>query len=141
MMFIAGHGAGCAMRSIRGGVAALLIATGLAACARQEARQTPPPPASTSALATIVSIRPAGPGSARGAILGALGGQPAGPAPASVSVSVSEFILRDSAGRTVSVVQANQDGLRQGERVLLVSGLRTRLLRVGTADLGTLPPG
>ena len=117
-------------RGLRGtGFAA--IALGLlapAACApRHEAASHPTPPVPTAAAyATIVSIRPMLGDRTRGAILGALGG---GVAASTAASPESEFIIRDDGGRTVSVVQSNLEGLRNGEHVLLIAGAHTRLAR------------
>lgn len=71
-------------------------------------------------------VGPAAGGDVRDTILGAMGttaGPGAGADPA------FEFILREDTGQTVSVVQANEEGLRPGERVVLSMGARTRLSR------------
>jgi outer membrane lipoprotein SlyB len=86
------------------------------------------PPA---AYATIVSVRPVAGGGARGTILGVLGG---GMAASQAGPAVSEFIVRDAAGRTLSVVQANSEGFRAGEHVVLIVGVHTRLARQQAAD-------
>lgn len=71
--------------------------------------------------ATIVAIRPASP-ALSAAVLAALGGAGVAQAPS----TASEFVLRDDTGRTVTVMQVNQDRLRPGEHVRLGA----RLLRL-----------
>lgn len=98
------------------------MAMTLAAC-------TPRPPSAVAVpggpVATIVSVRVAAHGAARGTILGALGG-----GAAVAGTSCCEFILLAADGHTWSVMQGNPDGLRVGERVALVADRRTRLVRV-----------
>jgi len=66
-----------------------------------------------------------------GAVAGAVAGGLAGNA---IEKGVSsgtavEFIIREDDGRTISVVQTNEDNFRPGERVIITSGARTRLAR------------
>jgi outer membrane lipoprotein SlyB len=48
----------------------------------------------------------------------------------------TEFVVQRADGSTFAVVQTNEDNLQPGERVLIVSGDKTRLSR----DTGNLPP-
>ncbi|HEY0418206.1 MAG TPA: hypothetical protein VGC80_01670 [Acetobacteraceae bacterium] len=43
--------------------------------------------------------------------------------------TVTEFIIREEGGQTLSVVQGNEEGFRPGERVTLTRGARTRIAR------------
>lgn len=68
-----------------------------------------------------------------GAVAGALAGGLAGNA---IEKGVSsgtavEFIIRGDDGRTISVVQTNENNFRPGERVMLTYGATTRLSRPG----------
>jgi outer membrane lipoprotein SlyB len=102
------------------------VLTGLSSCA------TPPPrPAGEEVrqltYGVIVSRRPieaAAGGAMRGSILGALG---SGPSASGAPAALSEFIIRQDNGQTVSIVQADTGGLRPGERVVLSLGPRTLL--------------
>jgi outer membrane lipoprotein SlyB len=108
------------------------LAVLLGALASLSACATPPSrPAGEEArqptYGVIVSRRPieaAAGGAMRGSILGALGsGLSASGAPA----ALSEFIIRQDNGQTVSVVQADTGKLKPGERVVLSLGPRTLL--------------
>jgi outer membrane lipoprotein SlyB len=44
------------------------------------------------------------------------------------TVAATEFIVREDSGATISVVQANDDGLRTGDRVAVTQGARTRIV-------------
>jgi hypothetical protein len=68
---------------------------------------------------------------ARNSILIALGTAPSGLATPIDVGGQSEFIIRADHDHTVSVVQANPENLRTGERVLLIRGSRTRIARAG----------
>jgi len=117
-------------------VAVLALPLGVAACAPRAAQ---PAVASQSAArgvaagaGTIVAIRlltgPAQPdaGDPRASVLVAIGGGGGGQ---TGGVQTVEFIVREDAGPAVSVVQANDLGLRPGERVLITGGDPTRLAR------------
>ena len=81
--------------------------------------------ASTGSVADSgVGVGVATGGDVRDTILGAMG-TAAGPG----ADPAFEFILREDTGQTISVVQANEEGLRPGERVVLSMGARTRLSR------------
>lgn len=43
-----------------------------------------------------------------------------------------EFIIRQDNGRTISVVQTNEENLRPGDRVMLSFGASTRITRAGS---------
>lgn len=103
---------------------ATAVTLGVAACAPA----APPVRAETPAVAPrgsdgglIVSVRPM---TASDAILLALN---EGAARGAHSGGAMEFIIRQDSGRTISVVQANADGFRPGERVALTGGARTRI--------------
>jgi outer membrane lipoprotein SlyB len=86
-----------------------------------------PQAASTIKSGVVVSVRDASPGGdVRGSILGAVGA-----APPAARDALAEIIVRDDAGQAVSVMQANADSLRPGDRVVLTGGARTRVTRSG----------
>ncbi len=99
----------------------------LAGCATHhgESAATPPSsaPAASIGYATIVAARQSGIEGTR--ILAAIGLTPMGAAAGRGEV---EFIVRTADGATLSVVQADRDNLRPGERVVVLSGARTRLV-------------
>ncbi|ODU57063.1 MAG: hypothetical protein ABS99_05255 [Acetobacteraceae bacterium SCN 69-10] len=75
-------------------------------------------------------------GDPRSNILGAVGGAIVGGiAGNALERGVSqgnavEFIIREDSGQTVSVVQTNEEQFREGDRVALTRGARTRIARV-----------
>jgi outer membrane lipoprotein SlyB len=116
----------------RQGIVPLAVLLGLlaslSACATPAARPAGKEARQPSATyGVIVSRRPIeapADGAMRASILGALGsGLPASGVPA----ALSEFIIRQDNGQTVSVVQADTGDLKPGERVVLSLGPRTRL--------------
>jgi outer membrane lipoprotein SlyB len=107
-------------------VAARLVALALAFAAASCAPVAPVPATGTSAAAigaaTVLAVRPIAPaaGSEAGGWRAALlngAGESSGPAPA--AASLAEFIVRVDDGATLSIVQANADALRVGDRVTL----------------------
>jgi outer membrane lipoprotein SlyB len=46
----------------------------------------------------------------------------------------TEFVIRVDNGRTLSVMQANDQNFHAGERVAISRGARTRILRVGSPE-------
>ena len=89
-----------------------------------------PPPAAASARSgpgqgTIVSVRPvvAPPSAASRILIAGISGH------GDAVRAVSEFIVRTDDGRTLSLVQSNEANFRQGDRVALTAGARTRLAR------------
>jgi hypothetical protein len=67
-------------------------------------------------------------GDMRATVLAALGTGAAAAGPAA-ALPALEFIVRDTAGRTVSVVQDNPQQLRPGDRVAIRRAGRTELVR------------
>lgn len=112
-------------RALRAAMMAGLLA-GCAAHSAQRAATPQPAERETRQYATIVAIRP--PSGEAAPVLAALGARTI-----SGRAAASEFIVRDIAGRTVSVVQANSDGLRAGDQVVLVGTSHTRLIRPPSA--------
>jgi hypothetical protein len=103
--------------------ARLLAVTGslaVASCAAVPPSAAPTPAASASGAATVLAVRPIAAGAAaqdaawRSVLLdGATGpGRPQEPA-------LAEFIVREDAGATMSIVQSNAAGLRTGDRVVV----------------------
>jgi outer membrane lipoprotein SlyB len=91
-----------------------------------------PAAAVSDAYGVIVAARPLPPGGGaagdmRATVLAALGAAAAG-GPAAAHPAL-EFIVRDAAGRTVSVVQDNPQQLRPGDRVAIRRAQRTELVR------------
>ncbi|MBW4036131.1 MAG: hypothetical protein HIU90_11720 [Proteobacteria bacterium] len=124
-----------AKRGLRaGGLAALALLTGLSACAtRPNAVPMAAAPATmltgTILSSRLVMLQIAG---AEGGVLGALG------APASAGETLApatEFIVRETGGTIISVMQPQPTSLRPGERVEILRGLTTRL-----APLPPSPP-
>jgi outer membrane lipoprotein SlyB len=125
-------------------LSATALLLGLAGCATHVA------PARTAAArqpasqrgAIIVSARPLGRSlgqsvggsgvDVRRSILSALAGNGVGGNAAGnrAPAGATEFIVRQDGGETLSVVQADDPGLRPGARVLLRDGPHTRLIRV-----------
>jgi outer membrane lipoprotein SlyB len=109
---------------------------GLAGCAahhaERDARAPAVAPAAKLGYATIVAARQSGIEGTR--ILAAIGLTPAS-APA--GRGEIEFIVRTEDGATLSVVQVDRENLRPGERVAVMSGARTRLVRL--VDSGMTP--
>jgi outer membrane lipoprotein SlyB len=72
---------------------------------------------------------------ARANILGAVAGAIIGGVAGTVaegslsSGSAIEFVIREDDGRTITVVQSNEDHFQPGERVVLSRGARTRIAR------------
>jgi outer membrane lipoprotein SlyB len=73
---------------------------------------------------------------ARGNILGAVAGAVIGGIAGTVAErslnkgDAVEFVIREDDGRTITVVQTNEENFRPGDRVALSRGARTRLARV-----------
>jgi len=120
-------------------IAALSLLAGLAACA-------PAPPAIPYAAGDAVRIAQVGTGVIVAMRQEEVQGNPAGGARARIVSVVGggagqrdtraavEFIIRTDDGQTISVVQANEDRFRPGERVLLArGGARTRIQRAAPA--------
>ena len=107
---------------------------GLAACAPASGTMAPsagaPGGDEPARSATVVAVRPVpAPGNdMRGTILGAIG---TGGATEPGTEATCEFILRTDNGQTISVVQANAEGLHAGEHVVLSMGPRRRVARAG----------
>jgi hypothetical protein len=124
--------AGCVRTSI-----VILGAAALAACAHTKT----PAPASRSpdaavtpgiiAAVRVAAAMPLGKQDARSRILLALGGRTGGAATQAENDVACEFIVRAADGHTVSIVQPNPENLRPGERVLVIHGVRTRIVRGG----------
>jgi outer membrane lipoprotein SlyB len=112
---------------------ALIATGGCTARSSPGSQAVTAPEAVTSRVGVIASVRPlppaaAGRGDVRGNILAALGGGLAGGDPAGGS-GASEVVVRQDDGATVSVVVPDGDGYRPGERVTLLPGARSRLVR------------
>jgi len=107
-------------------VVARLVALALLLAAASCAPGAPGPATGTSAAAigaaTVLAVRPIAPvagsdaGGWRAALLNSAGESTA---PAPPAASLAEFIVRVDDGATLSIVQANADGLRVGDRVTL----------------------
>jgi outer membrane lipoprotein SlyB len=136
------------MRSPVRAAASAVLATLLAACATHHTSTTSASQGigrvSGALSGTIVAMRPLaaqarnaggasflGASAVRTTILGAIGGGVAGGAAASQidDGRAVEFIIRQDDGETVSIVQANEDNFRLGERVAIARGARARLAR------------
>jgi outer membrane lipoprotein SlyB len=136
------------MRSLLPAALALTALLGTASCAPGPAGPTVTAAGQAAPVdyGVIVAVRPvpqpisgraAGPrpgdrpGDVRATILAAVADTPAAAdaAPAPGQPTIFEFIIRRDDGQTLSVVQANHESLRPGERVALASGARTRLSR------------
>jgi outer membrane lipoprotein SlyB len=106
----------------------LVTLAGIAGCAPANPPKAPVPPATINA-GTILSMRPVGPRESveplRAALLADGGGHDDG------NRSLMEFIVRVDDGATLSIVQANQPGFRNGDRVIILRDDRTRLARPG----------
>jgi outer membrane lipoprotein SlyB len=106
----------------------LVTLAGIAGCAPVNPPKAPVQPATINA-GTILSMRPVGPrGSAeplRAALLADGGGTDDGNRP------LMEFIVRADDGATLSIVQTNEPGFRNGDRVIILRDDRTRLARPG----------
>ena len=115
-------------------LAALAIMLGLAACVPD--RQAPVTPIAASIAASrygvIIAMRqPFADNAVRDSILGAIGGaKAAGAGSPGAGAGAVEFIIRDDAGQTLSVVQPDTMHFRTGERVVLAGGEHTRIARV-----------
>jgi outer membrane lipoprotein SlyB len=108
-------------------VAGLLALDG---CAPAAAPAADVGPAETAEYGVIVSLRPAAAsGAVQANIMAAFGGPMAGGVEGKPAAAATEFIVREDSGNTISVVQANDDGLRPGDRVAVMRGARTRLAR------------
>lgn len=74
-------------------------------------------------------------GGARAHIAGAVVGAVAGAVLGGVAekqvtkATATEFTVREESGLVIAVVQANDEGLREGERVVVLRGSRTRVIR------------
>ncbi len=120
------------------GIIAFLLLAGLCGCAAApvaaaEAKSLAEGPVSHG---VVVAVRPMteAPGAVRGRILGAVGvvaAERVGVASPAPREAVVEIIVRQDDGRAISVMQANTDGIRAGERVLLTRGAGTRVARPG----------
>ena len=77
-------------------------------------------------------------GAAAGAVLGAvLGTMAEGKMTEATAI---EFTVREDSGATIAVVQANDQGLREGERVAILRGNQVRIVRdAAPADGGAAP--
>ncbi|MDD2862518.1 MAG: hypothetical protein PHI71_15840, partial [Acidiphilium sp.] len=107
-------------------VAAMVAVAVLGGCAAHHAGAVAVAPVATR-TGTIVSSRTVmlQIGGAEGGVLGALG------APASAGETLApatEFIVRETDGRVISVMQPQPTSLHPGERVAIVSGVTTRLM-------------
>jgi hypothetical protein len=104
------------------GVTALLA---VASCAAVGPVPTTAPPATTAGTATILTVRPivaAGTDDAawRAALLNGAS-EPAAPVQPNGG-TLAEFIVREDAGATLSIVQSNAAGLQAGDRVVVTRG-------------------
>lgn len=74
-------------------------------------------------------------GGARANIAGAVVGAVAGAVLGSVAeqqvtkTTATEFTVREESGLVIAVVQANDEGLREGDRVVVLRGSKTRVIR------------
>jgi len=66
-------------------------------------------------------------GATAGAVLGAVGGSMA--ESKITEQSSTEFTVREESGAIIAVVQANEEGLREGDRVAVIRGTRLRIVR------------
>lgn len=118
------------LRPRAAGVVVFLLLAGLCGCAAAPvaAVEAKGPAEGPVSHGVVASVRPmaGGPGAVRGRILGAIG--MAAPEPRE---GVVEIIIRQDDGRALSVMQANTDSIRAGERVLLTRGTGTRVARPG----------
>lgn len=66
-----------------------------------------------------------------GAVVGAVAGAVLGHVAEKqiTKASATEFTVREESGLVIAVVQANDEGLREGERVVVLRGSKTRLIR------------
>jgi outer membrane lipoprotein SlyB len=106
-------------------IVALLTVSVLGGCATPRPGPVAAAPGATR-TGTIVSARTVmlQIGGAEGGVLGALG------APASAGETLApatEFIVRETDGRVISVMQPQPTALHPGEAVAIVSGVTTRL--------------
>jgi outer membrane lipoprotein SlyB len=106
----------------------LVMLADLAGCAPANPPKPAVQPASV-AMGTILSMRAvdshAGSDPVRAALLAG------GSAPGDGDRSLVEFIVRADDGATLSIVQSNESGLRNGDRVTILRDDRTRLARPG----------
>jgi len=118
---------------------ALVALLDLAGCARAPApvANAPAPslPQGVVEYGVIASLRPvvrpiSGPGAS---ILAAVGMGGTAGAQAAVP-NETEFVIRVDNGRTLSVMQPNDQNFHAGEHVVLSRGTRTRILRVGSPE-------
>ncbi len=77
-------------------------------------------------------------GAAAGAVLGAVLGTMA--ENRLTEATAIEFTVREENGATIAVVQANDQGLREGERVAILRGSQIRIVRDGLAPDGAAAP-
>lgn len=74
-------------------------------------------------------------GGARANIAGAVVGAIAGAVVGTVAerqvtkTTASEFTVREESGLVIAVVQSNDEGLREGDRVVVLRGSKTRVIR------------
>lgn len=107
--------------AIAGRLAAVALPFAVASCAAVPSAPAPGAQAAAVGAATVLAVRPIAAIATedaagwRAALLSGAG-ESGGPAPAG---SLAEFIVRVDDGATLSIVQANDAGLRVGERVVL----------------------
>lgn len=77
-------------------------------------------------------------GAAVGAVLGAVLGTMA--ENRLTEANAIEFTVREENGTTIAVVQANDQGLREGERVVILRGSQVRIVRDGIPPEGGAAP-
>jgi outer membrane lipoprotein SlyB len=111
------------MTAIAGRFLAWTSLLAVASCAAAPPSPAPAATAAAKGVATVLAVRPivaAGAGQAaawRSVLLdGAAGG--AGPEGAPAA-GLAEFIVREDAGPTISIVQSNAAGLQPGDRVVV----------------------
>jgi len=122
-------------RSPRSRFVALALALAAAGCVGRAAPPAGAPasaPQPAAAQAVVAAVRPllqpAPESGAATLIRAAIGPTLSG---AVQPATAMEFVLRRDDGRVVSVVQDNAEHLRPGDRVVLLAGDRTRILRAG----------
>lgn len=131
---------------LRAALAAALLAGGLSACARQETGAVHGRAASgrTAAVSygTILGTRPVtmrGDGGSPGGVLpGGVAGHAVGSGAS--SGRAAEFTVREDRGGDFQVLQTDEEGLRDGDRVVISRGDRTRLSRASGGPPPAVPP-
>lgn len=124
----------------------LALVLGVSACAADNsapAAKAGPAPEATVSHGTILAMRPVQPGPETAgdgpgaAVLSRLA-QAASPSVTGGGVGVgghegpaTDFVVRETGGATIAVVQANTQHFRVGDQVAIVRGDRTRLSRPG----------